>query len=162
MSMTHTPFVIPPPKDRVAELMRENESLKAQIRELKVDLMREQERSSEALAGAQSLRTALQPLYNALQHVFGDLDSMGVGTAPSVESSVSKPRASAAWESWKEKLGGQAAKAIDALLLHGALTQTQLGIHIGCAKGSVPGIVYQLNKASLINKNGGKISLKEL
>jgi DNA-binding Lrp family transcriptional regulator len=54
------------------------------------------------------------------------------------------------------------AKAIDALLMHGALTQTQLRIHVGCAAGSISDLVYRLNKAGIINKNGGKISLKEL
>lgn len=161
MSMLHSPVILPPPRDRIAELTRENESLKTQIGELKITLQREQDRSDGEVAAANRLRTALTPLYNALQQVFGDLDSIGAEAAIPAEPSY-KPRASAAWESWKDKLGGQAAKAIDVLLLHGALTQTQLRIHIGCAKGSVPGIVYQLNRAGIINKNGGKISLKEL
>jgi hypothetical protein len=46
--------------------------------------------------------------------------------------------------------------------MHGQLTQTQLRIHVGCATGSVTSIVFQLNKVGLINKNGGRISLKEL
>jgi DNA-binding MarR family transcriptional regulator len=82
---------------------------------------------------------------------------MGVGESP-----ASSPQKSAVWESWKQKLGPMPAKAIDALLMHGALTQTQLRIHVGCAAGSISDLVYRLNKAGIINKNGGKISLKEL
>ena len=47
-------------------------------------------------------------------------------------------------------------------MVHGPMTQTQLRILIGCANGSIAGIVCTLNKAGLINKNGGKISLKEI
>jgi hypothetical protein len=37
-----------------------------------------------------------------------------------------------------------------------------LRLHAKCAAGSVPGVVSQLWKNGLINKNGGRISLKEL
>ena len=72
------------------------------------------------------------------------------------------PRKAAVWEDWKRKMPGNPAKFIDALMLHGELTQTQLRLHAKCAQGSVAGVVSQLYKAGLISKNGGRISLKEL
>jgi transcription initiation factor IIE alpha subunit len=66
------------------------------------------------------------------------------------------------WDSWKGKMSGSAAKAIDALLLHGEMTAEQLRIHLGCATRTCYNIIGELNKAKLINKNGGRISLKEL
>ena len=160
MSMTHV--VLPPPRDRVAELQRENETLKTQVRDLNSALSEARIRISSLEAGTGRLRAALTPLYGALQHVFGDLDDMGVEMPNAPANSGIDSRQKAIWDSWKQKLDPQAGKAIEALLTHGALNQTQLRIHIGCAKGSVPGIVFRLNKAGLIDKNGGKISLKEL
>ena len=73
-------------------------------------------------------------------------------------------RSSAVWEDWKKKLGATAAsKIIDILLLHGQLDQTQIRIHLGTSRmQTVYDAVSKLNKAGIINKNGGKISLKEL
>jgi hypothetical protein len=156
--MTHMPTILPPPRDRVTELQRENDSLKTQIRELNIALTREQEQRMTIESGALSLRSALSPLYRALQHVFGDLDAMGIqGT-----QAAAAPQHKAVWENWKQKLGGLPARAIDALLLHGAMNRTQLRIQLGCANGSVTNVIVALNKAGLIDKNGSKVSLKEL
>lgn len=129
--------------------------LREQLRAAREELAIERSRESGVEEGVAQLRQALAPLKEGLDRIFGILP-VSTGLAMAV------PKNSAAWESWKQRLGGQPAKAIDALLVHGALTQTQLRIHVGCAQGSVPGIVYALNKAGVINKNGGKISLKEL
>jgi hypothetical protein len=110
--------------------------------------------------GSRDLRRVLLPLYTALQKVFGEIDVMSVpeAAAPTVDN-----RKRAVWEAWKTKLPGIPAKMIDALLVHGALNQTQLRIHAQCARSSVPNAVMALNRAGLINKSGdGKISLKEL
>lgn len=133
--------------------------LRTRVSQLEEELRSERVRSAQVSSGAQSLRKVLSPLYGALQAVFGEISEMGVAEEHTTSSS---PRLEAVWNSWKDKLGGQPAKAIDALLKIGPMNQTQLRIQIGCANGSIAGIVYQLNKAGLINKNGGKISLKEL
>lgn len=134
------------------------ESLRARINQLTVALEDERHKSSRVESGVRELRHVLDPLYRALQQIYDEMDSMGV---QELGASVN-PRVSAAWENWKHKLGGNPARFIDALLLHGPMTQTQLRIAVGCAAGSVAGVVCALNKAGLINKAGGKISLKEL
>lgn len=135
------------------------EALRNQLRDQSQELSEAHLKIRQIETGAKELRTVLNPLYQALRHIFGEIDSMGVseGSGTAVNS-----RVSAAWDQWKQKLGGQPAKAIDILMVHGAVTQTQLRVLIGCANGSIAGIVCVLNKAGLINKNGGKISLKEL
>lgn len=72
------------------------------------------------------------------------------------------PATNAVWDSWKQKLGGKAAEAIDVLVLHGEMNAEQLRIHLKCGKNYVYNVISSLHKASLINKNSGKISLKEL
>lgn len=114
----------------------------------------------QVVEGSRDLRRVLMPLYTALQKVFGEIDLMGV---PEATSGNVEPRKAAVWQAWKTKLPGIPAKMIDALLVHGALNQTQLRIHAQCARSSVPNAVMALNRAGLINKSGdGKISLKEL
>jgi len=135
------------------------DTLRLQVRQLEESLRQERAKVMQVESGVQKLRAVLGPLYNGLQMIYGEMDAMGVLESP---SSAMAPQVSRAWENWKQKLGGLPARFIDALLVHGSMTQTQLRIAVGCAAGSVAGVVCTLNKAGLINKNGGKISLKEL
>jgi hypothetical protein len=103
----------------------------------------------------------LSPLYKGLRPVFGDAepsaelsDSSGNGSSGSVNASV--------WAAWKQRLTPNAGKIIDALLTHRELSSTQIAIATGIAGGNVAKYVYELNKAGLINKAGGKMSLKSL
>lgn len=163
MSMVHSPTIIPPPRDRVADLQRENDGLKIEIRELRIKLQRIEERESGLEEGAKRLRGALTPLYVALQQVFGDLDAMGIDAPDQSQQETSiPPRVSAMWVEWKTKLGEGPAKVIDALLTHRELNTQQLAMATRYHRTTIPKIIYTLNKAGLINKNGGKFSLKEL
>lgn len=134
--------------------------LRARVRELEEQLHEERGKGAAVSSGVANLRKQLSPLYNALRAVFGEIDAMGIGEIQPHQNGA--PRASAAWESWKQKLGGKPAEAIDALLLHGEMNAQQLRIHLRCGRDYVYNVVHTLHKASLINKNGGKISLKEL
>jgi hypothetical protein len=158
MSLTLT--AIPNPQQQLESLQRELYQRNRQIAELEETLRQERAKNASIERGVGELRTVLSPLYQALGHVFGEIEHMGVGEVAS--GSTMSPRAQAAWANWKQKLGGLPAKFIDALMVHGSMTQTQLRIAVGCANGSVAGVVSTLWKAGLINKNSGKISLKEL
>jgi hypothetical protein len=99
--------------------------------------------------------------------VFGEIDAMGVPEpTESGAASQSAPRASAAsaaWDSWKQKMGGAAAQIIDILMVHGQLNHEQLRIHVGTSrKQTIYDAVSKLNKAGLLVKNGDRFSLKEL
>jgi len=113
---------------------------------------------SEAAKATAALRKQLAPLYRALQSVFGELDAIGSNESESAPS----PRVSAVWEAWKSKLGPQCARAIDALMLHSEMDTTRLAIAMGTNRRNIPNIIYKLNQAGLINKNGGRFSLKQL
>jgi hypothetical protein len=132
--------------------------LKAQLRESESARLVEQGRVNAVEAGVRELRESLNPLYRALRQVFGEIEAMGVAEVG--RGSEANPRNSAAWEQWKQRLGGATARAIDALMVHGEMNQTQLRIILGCATRTVTNVVAALNQAKLIDKNGGKISLK--
>jgi len=151
---------------------QEIESLRSEVRRLHravndadVKAARAREDADRALS---ALRRQLSPLYRALQAVFGELDAAGVTDASSASSPTAgetappNARASAVWEAWKAKLGPSCAKVIDALLLHGEMNTTQLAIAVGMSRKPIPNLIYKLNQAGLITKNGGRFSLKTL
>lgn len=150
---------------------QELESLRAEIRRLQRALNDANVRADRAQEDAQRalsmLRKQLNPLYRALQAVFGELDTAGVteeapqAAAPAA-ATAPDVRVSAVWQAWKSKLGTGPGKVIDALLLHGEMTAQQIAIATGYHRNSIPDLIYRLNKAGLINKNGGRFSLKSL
>jgi hypothetical protein len=151
---------------------QELERLRRQMRQLerdRADAERAAERAREDAHRALSmLRQQLGPLYRALQAVFGELDAAGVGEVGRTSAAVETApigidsRTAAVWEAWKQRLGGQCAKIIDVLLLHSEMNTTQLAIAIGTRRQNIPNLIYKLNQAGVINKNGGKFSLKSL
>lgn len=150
------------------ELFDRNRQLyaaEAKIAELEADLILERQKSKSVERGAVKLRQVLTPLHQAIGMVFGEIDAMGVsGAAGESPAPVSAdPSKSAAWDSWKQKMGGAARTIIDLLMLHGQLTQEQMRIHIGTKRmQTVYDATSKLNKAGLVVKTGDKFSLKEL
>lgn len=139
--------------DRVRAQLQEAREQLAEANEL---LRQERAKNAAITSGAHELRQILAPLHHALGLVFGEMEAMDVGGSPAATKN------SAAWEQWKERLGGATARAIDALMVHGEMTQTQLRIILGCATRTVTNVVAALNQAKLIDKRDGKIRLKEL
>lgn len=78
------------------------------------------------------------------------------------ENGDAPPKHSGIWEKWKAQLPGKRAEAIQALLDHGELTIPQLRVAIHCGQQTAYDVTSALNKLGLINKNGGKYSLKKL
>lgn len=157
---------VPDPQSQLRSLQQElfnrNRQLQeseARVAELEGELAREKAKARQVERGAQQLRSVLTPLYRALGSVFGELDAMGVEDKTSDAPAQVK---SAVWESWKQKLGGKVAQAIDVLALHGEMNARQLRLHLQCGNDYVYQVVSKLNTNGLINKNGGKISLKQL
>lgn len=114
--------------------------------------------------GAQALRRQLQPLYAALQQVFGEFDGLGgtealpaaPGAGPSVDA-----RTAAIWASWKQRLGPMCAKIIEALLLQPGMTNRQLAVAVGTKRiQTIYEAVTKLNKAELLTKTGDSYFLR--
>lgn len=157
MSTGLIPFSAQPTQQQQVEsLQRELHARDREVADLQEALRIERQKSSQFAHGAQELRSILQPLYLSLQHVFSEIDAMGPASA--TPAAKSNP----AWEQWKRRLGGATARAIDALMVHGEMNQTQLRIILGCATRTVTNVVAALNQAKLIDKRDGKIRLKEL
>lgn len=131
--------------------------LKEQVRNLQEDLRNERAKNVGVSEGVRDLKRSLLPLYGALQKIFGDMEPMGTNDVPAATT-----KNAAAWEQWKQRLGGATARAIDVLMVHGEMTQGQLRIILGCATRTVQNVVVALNSAKLIDKRDGKIRLKEL
>jgi hypothetical protein len=145
-----------PPREE--SLQRELYQRNRELAEAQEQLRLERLKTASIEAGVSELRTVLTPLYQALQHIFGEIGAMDIAeSTPPMRAHLSS-----AWELWQQKLPGLPAKAIGVLLAHGELNRTQLRIQLGCATRSITDVVYKLNQAGLINKNGGKISLKQL
>lgn len=150
--------VVSDPNDEIESLHQEISDLR---RELSAARREAQDAKRETAHALGALRKQLSPLYRALQLVFGELDAAGIDdTASSPVSGNS--RTAAVWQAWKDRIGGQPAKLIDAFLLHGEMTSGQIAIAIGIDPKNVAQVVHKLNKASLIQKNGNKFSLKQL
>ena len=150
------------PKDRrIADLELELRQARRDAMDARMEAGRAQEDAARALS---ALRGQLSPLYRALQAVFGELDAAGVsdGTSHGAAPSQDADRISPVWDAWKKKLPPQCGKIIDALLIHKDLNGTQICVAAQISKGSLHGLIHKLNKAGLINKNGGRFSLKQL
>lgn len=135
------------------------EALEARVSELEQQLAQvEAARKTDARSFA-VLHQQLLPLHQALLGVFGKLDGLDLN---GVESTPARGHTTAVWEAWKQRLGASAGKCIDALLTHGELNTQQLAIAVGLHRTTIPAIIYKLNRAGLINKSGGRFSLKQL
>ncbi len=160
LALNSGPQPQPDARDRVIRSLEEEvRDLNEQLAEARRQL---ESQRSETTRAVNELRRQLSPLYQALRSVFGEIDAIVPEESQVASGSQSDPRKSAIWESWKQRLGGQKAKCIDAFLTHGALTQTQLRVVIGCATSTVPGLISDLRQLGLLDKNGSKYSLKEL
>lgn len=158
MSTSLIPFANHPSLDQqIKALQQELYTRNRQLEDAEEALRQERAKSHAIEHGVGELRTALNPLYQALQHVFGEIETMGV-----TETMGSDPRKKAIWDSWKQKLPSGEGRAIDALLLHGSMTTAQLRIHVGCASRTAQNIVVALKSKGLIVKDGGQIKLKQL
>lgn len=140
----------------LSELRAANKELAAALRRANQDSAHARTESARALS---ALRKQLSPLYRALQGVFGELEAAG---GDDTFTDTANPRVSKVWEAWKSRVGSGPAKIIDALLLHGEMNTQQLSIATGRHRTTIPGDIHKLNKAGLLNKNGGRFSLKEL
>jgi len=147
--------------DETDSLRQQLRALRAEAAQLRADLNAERQRSQHAFRALAALRKQLTPLHRALQAVFGELDTVDIDDV-SPASAPSQTKHSAIWEAWKSRVGEGAAKVIDALLLHGQMNTQQLAIATGYHRTTIPSFIYKLNKAGLLNKQGGQFSLKQL
>lgn len=141
-------------------LRREIAGLEQELAAAKADAQAAKQAAADSVHAIRALRKQLEPMYGALRMVFGELLRVDAGaTAQNHQPESGRdPR----WDSWKTKLPGRPAEFIDLLLEHREMTGRQLAAAARCDPRTVTRAIFSLNKAQLINKNGGKFSLKEL
>lgn len=152
---------LPDQTKRLRELETETRQLREQLEDKEDELRRERRKTATMEQGIARLREALTPVYSGLQMIFGEIEATGVSSTGSAAGSPDS-RVTAVWESWKQRLGEGPSRVIDALLLHREMNTPQLAIATGYHRTSIPAMIYKLNKAGLLNKNGGRFSLKEI
>lgn len=134
------------PVDENAELREELSDLRAEFGNFKESYERD--------------RNQLASLLHGLRAVFG-----GSGEMPASSPSSTGPLDPSRYAPWKEKFRGQTASAIDILVKYEAgLTRKQLAsfLRVEPGSGTMSQIIFKLNKAELIVKDGNLLRLKRL
>jgi len=144
--------------EEVGKLRRTIKHLESDLADAQVALQNERRQSAKSKRALGVLRGQLEPLYQALQGIFGELTDVEV----SIDTKGRSSRVDAAWETWTRKLPGKQSEFIKAMLEHGEMSVEQLRVTTHSAKQTVYETIHKLNRLGLINKNGGKFSLKEL
>lgn len=151
------------PRDvQIEQLKAEKRRLEREVSDANLRADRAREDADRALS---ELRRQLNPLYVALQRVFGELDAAGVTESAAASASSAAPTDSgskAKWDDWKKRLGPSCAKVIDALLLGGEMNVESIKIAAKLGRDTVYSATSVMGRAGILVKNGGKFSLKSL
>jgi len=134
------------PVDELATLREEVSDLRAELEDLK--------------SAYEQDRNRLGNLLHGLRAMFG-----GETVPSSAPSSGSGPLDPSRYAPWKEKFRGQTSNAIDILVKYEAgLSRKQLAafLRVQPGSGSMAQIIFKLNSAGLIVKDGELIRLKRL
>jgi hypothetical protein len=158
MGLTLT--ALPDPQSQLRSLQQALHEKSLRVEALTEELRQERLKSAKLEIGAGELQRQLGPLFRALQFIFGVVDDMEMSPAfaPGPASSAKK----AVWESWKQKLGGKTAEAIDILMLHGPMSVSNLRIHLSCAGRTAQNVAQKLISTGIAKRENGRIALKEL
>lgn len=131
--------------------------LESEVESLKAALAHEKQAGREGARAVAALRKQLTPLYQALQVVFGHMESVGGSEDASTPASSGM---NARIEAYKRQLGQSCAKVIDVLLVHGELNVEGIRINAKMSPNTVYRCTSQLQRAGAVVKNGGRFSLK--
>jgi phosphoribosylanthranilate isomerase len=156
--------LLPGPPDDAVRLRREIAGLEQELQKARDEAAVAKQSAADAVHAIRALRQQLEPLYKSLKMVFGEISRVEAARVDGPQRTVDSrdPNKQAVWDAWKSRLGGNAAKLIDALLTHHSMTSTQLAIATGINPKNIAQVIYKVNKAQLLNKNGRDFSLKEI
>lgn len=144
--------------------------LEDEIGRLEKALRRAQEDADETSRQAQravaNLRRQLSPLFQALRMVFGELDAFGgsdealSGASPGAAGTTSA-RLLAIVNDWKAKNPPADGKILDALLLRGAMTVTEMSTVCKMSKKTIYPATSRMGRGGVIVNQGGRFALKQ-
>lgn len=147
--------------DEAAKLRKRIAELEAEVSDLRIQVRARGDRLAACEHPMRMLRKELSPLRNAINAIFGELDAAGINEE-SVRPVAPSSAKSAVWDRWMNQLGGNRAAVLKALLEHGEMSRVQLRVASAVPDGSLNSVTSELHKLGLINRGGGKYSLKEL
>ncbi len=131
--------------------------LREEIALLKHELHHEKQVARQATTHAadavSNLRRQLKPLYQALQQVFGEMETI---------STDDVVRDTGQWDEWKRRLGPSCAKVIDALVLGGEMSVKAIMTTAKMGQQTVYDATSKMGRAGILVRNGSKFSLKQL
>jgi hypothetical protein len=141
-------------------LRRKIARLEGELQDSQDALQDERKRSANGFRAQARLKQSLQPFYQALQMIFGDLEDVEV--EPTGESAAATgPISERAYQAWKERLPPACGKIIDALLVQ-PLTITQISSMCKMHYDTASKALGILSKNGLIQKNGNLNQLRRL
>jgi len=145
-------------REALSRAERENSRLERELSDKRAELSTLLRKYNTSVLPMKHLKRVLDPLYRALQEIYED-----IGDIPSDDTTITvSSRTAAVWNKWKQDLGGKAGDLIDALLQHREMNAVQLRVAMHCHINTVYETTARMQKLGLLNKNGGKYSLKEL
>jgi chromosome segregation ATPase len=150
-----------PTDQEVVRLRREIAGLERELQEAKDEAAKAKTAAADAVQAIRALRQQLEPMYKALKMIFGEIARIETGEAQFPHASTGLGSLAPKWEMLKSKLGGRQAEFID-LLQHGEMNVRQIRAAAHCDIKTVYRTLQTMKEAGLLNKNGGKFSLKEL
>jgi hypothetical protein len=147
--------------DECTRLRREIAGLEQELQQTKETANKAKRAAEDSIQAIRALRSQLQPLYTALKMIFGEIARVETGTIGNTPGFTGPGGLNPKWEMLKTRLGGRQAEFID-LMQHGEMTAAQLRAAAHCDIRTAYATIEKMKAAGLLNKNGGKFSLKEL
>lgn len=131
--------------------------LRDQLRRLDDALRQERNKSGAIEHALREMRHLTKPFYQLLRVIHGELDEAGIDGTVSVVSANPK------WDAIKARNPGRIAQAIDVLLIHGTMNNSQLAAAMKMNRSNCSNnVVTKLRSMGLIIKNGSELSLRPL
>lgn len=153
------------PSSEDLDLLRRKVSrLEGELSDAQDALQDERKRSAGAFRSMARLKQSLNPFYQALQMIFGDLED--VDEVDSMSSRVRpggtlQPPNAAAYTAWKQQLPPACGKIIDALLVQ-PLSSSQLRTICKLGSTSIAVSLATLKNNKLVEKDGSLNRLRRL
>jgi hypothetical protein len=151
-----------------ADALRDKvESLEQELRQARAEVIRLRATSDTATMAVTELRRQLGPLYRAFRAVFGEIELVvGKDDAAPVSATAAPPAngtQSSRWDAIKRGLPPRLAQAVDIVLLHGSMNNSQLAAAMKMDRTNCSNnVTSKLKSMGLFIKNGNIYSLKEL
>lgn len=134
--------------------------LRRQIKELDEEVRERDRRIAKLEKGVDTLQHALAPTFRGMQMIFGVFEDLGINPEDAYSQTAAPKGDASFWDLQKRRFPGKPSEIID-LLLERSMNTSQIAAAGRMDPRTVTKTIYILNKAGLVEKNGGMFSLKQ-